>query len=282
MYADDTAFYIGNTDIDKVRQCLQVDTHNVHDWLNSNKLSLNISKTTSMVICNHQKRRTLESDNLQLMVCDVNIAQSKCTSYLGIELDDRVIFDKQLDKQISKINRSIGVLKRVAKYLPVETRKTLFNTIVLPHYDYCSTVWGGYCDTNVIRLQRTQNRAMRIILNEEPRCHVLPLLKATKFLSVNQRLCYNTSVTMWKVVHGHAPDHLIGMFPLKSTQPRDMVTRSMAKLDVNVGPAHPRSFRCRGSKAWNNLPLELQSIPSQSIFKRELRNYIQSCIAQIL
>lgn len=282
MYADDTAFYIGNKDINIVRECLQEDTEYVHDWLNSNKLSLNVSKTTSMIICNDQKRRTLDSDNLDITVRDETIEHSKCTPYLGIELDDRILFDKQLQRQIGKINRSIGALKRVSKYIPIETRKTLFNTIVLPHYDYCSTVWGSYCDSKLIRLQRTQNRAMRIILNEEPRCHVPPLLARTNFLSVNQRFYVNMCVTMWKVVHGHAPDHLVGMFPLQSTQPRNMVTRSMAKLDVNVGPSHPRSFRCRGSKAWNDLPLDLQTISTLSSFKYEIKKHTRSKIAPIL
>ena len=56
--------------------------------------------------------------------------------YLGIEMDNQLDLKLQLIKQISKINRSVGVLKKV----PLHTRKNLYNTIVLPHYDTCSVV----------------------------------------------------------------------------------------------------------------------------------------------
>ena len=57
----------------------------------------------------------------------------------------------------------MGILERAAPFLPAKTRKTLFNTLILPHIDYCSPVWSSLPDTNITRIQRLQNRAMRII-----------------------------------------------------------------------------------------------------------------------
>lgn len=54
MCADDTAFYFGDDDVNRVETNLQSDLTKVRDWLNCNKLSLNVAKTTSMVICSWQ------------------------------------------------------------------------------------------------------------------------------------------------------------------------------------------------------------------------------------
>ena len=214
---------------------------------------------------------------------DQLLDQVTSSPYLGIELDQEFDFNTQVDKQLSKINRSIGALKRVSPFIPQTTRKNLYNTIVLPHFDMCSVVWSCISNTNVIRLQRAQNRAMRIILDEEPRSHVLPMLNDLKFLSANQRFHMNTCVTMWKIVHGHAPAHLSSNFVQQSARPRETsTTRSMSKLDVYHEKAHLRSFTQRGAAAWNKLPHCIQKIYNVKSFKSELRLHIHKNIEPIL
>ena len=56
MHADDTAFYYSNRSLSEVKDVLQSDMTNVTEWLNCNKLSLNVTKTVSMIICSHQKK----------------------------------------------------------------------------------------------------------------------------------------------------------------------------------------------------------------------------------
>ena len=47
----------------------------------------------------------------------------------------------------------------------------MFNTMVLPHLDYCCTLWGTTSDTNIGKIQKNQNRGMHIILQCHPRTH---------------------------------------------------------------------------------------------------------------
>ena len=61
MYAGDTAFYYGSSNIDDVKSHIQSDLARVYDWLKSNKPRLNVAKTTSMVIRHQQKRRYIRS-----------------------------------------------------------------------------------------------------------------------------------------------------------------------------------------------------------------------------
>ena len=69
---------------------------------------------------------------------------------------------------------AIGCIRRVSQYLPVKIRKMLYNSLVLPHLDYCSTVWHSCNQTLSQSLERTQNYAMRVILSQPPRTRSAP------------------------------------------------------------------------------------------------------------
>ena len=146
----------------------------------------------------------------------------------------------------------------------------------MPYFDQCSTVWSYMCKNHILRLQRLQNRAMRIILRLDKRAHVDPMLKKLNLLSVNQRLEYNTCIMMYKILHNIAPNHLASNFILKRDRHCDSATttRSMSKLDIQPEKAHKRSFKQRGSDTRNRLPQHLQSLTSIHAFKKELRKYI--------
>ena len=119
---------------------------------------------------------------------------------------------------------------------------------VLPSYNIdCSPVWSALPDNCILRLQRSQNRAIRNILGRDYRSHVQPMLDDLKFLSISQRLQFNNCVLMWKVIHQKAPRNLSVIFTPMSERPSDRKTRSMSTMDVYRGDkVHNRSFKASG------------------------------------
>ena len=47
-----------------------------------------------------------------------------------------------VDNLISKISQRLGLLRRVKHLLPVKVRKTLYNSLALPLFDYSDLIWG--------------------------------------------------------------------------------------------------------------------------------------------
>ena len=43
---------------------------------------------------------------------------------------------------VNKVNQRLGVLRRVKQMLPFQSRLTLYNSLVLPLFDYGDIVWG--------------------------------------------------------------------------------------------------------------------------------------------
>ena len=161
-----------------VKEIINMDFSNVYSWLCANKLSLNIAKTNCMLICNYQKVRFLPTTELNISIEGQTLEQVKNCKYLGLMIDQHLDFNTNTEQLVSKLNRSIGTLKYCSKYLSKNTLISLYNSIVLPHFDYCSTVWSNTSGENITRLQRIQNRGMCIILKAGPRTHIEDMMNA--------------------------------------------------------------------------------------------------------
>ena len=60
---------------------------------------------------------------------------------------------------ISMISRAMGMLKHVSKFLPLETEKIMYASIVEPHFRNCCSVWCCCGETLLDKLQKLQNSA---------------------------------------------------------------------------------------------------------------------------
>ena len=56
---------------------------------------------------------------------------------LGVTVDDKMKFEKHIDKICRKVSQQIAVLKRMKKILPFETRKCLYLAFIIPHFNFC-------------------------------------------------------------------------------------------------------------------------------------------------
>ena len=68
MYADDTSLCFKSKDLSRLNEALNEDLSCVDACLISNKLSLNVAKTQSMLVSTIAKRKTLDKSNQNLQV----------------------------------------------------------------------------------------------------------------------------------------------------------------------------------------------------------------------
>ena len=70
-----------------ISEKLNEDLTNVSDWMSSNKLSLNTSKTEYMIIGSHTKLKQINSDPL-VVLGDFPIQRVKVTKSIGAMVDE--------------------------------------------------------------------------------------------------------------------------------------------------------------------------------------------------
>ena len=85
--------------------------------------------------------------------------------YLGIVINSRLTW-QDVDQMFSKINKKLGLLKRIRYCLLLDARLLFFNSYVLPLFDYADIVWGDRGNsTLMLQLQSLHNKATKIILD---------------------------------------------------------------------------------------------------------------------
>ena len=93
----------------------------------------------------------------------------------------------------------LKVCCRVKPFLTIDLSKTMFNSIFLPHFTYCDIIWASSDETNISRLQNT---SARVILNENRRSHVQPMLDSLSWMHIIDLFKYHTLVAVYKCTRG--------------------------------------------------------------------------------
>lgn len=68
-----------------------------------------------------------------------------------------------IDLISTKISSRLGMLRKARKVIPRGACMTLYDTMILPLFDYCSVVWHGCGKTNRDYLKKLQRCTISII-----------------------------------------------------------------------------------------------------------------------
>ena len=135
----------------------------VHTWLLANKLSLNSSKTEFILISlNHRLKNLTNQPNIK--IDQDKIKQVHHSRLLGVEVDEKLSWNKHVESVAKKATSGVGTLRRIRDFVRRETLISIYNALVRPHFEYCSEVWDTLGIGLSTRLQKLQNRAARVIM----------------------------------------------------------------------------------------------------------------------
>ena len=81
-------------------------------------------------------------------------------------IDDTLCWSAQVEKITKKVNSGLSIIRRLRDIVDYNTLITVYKSIIQPHFDYFSQVWGCLGKVLSDKLQRLQNRAFRIITRE--------------------------------------------------------------------------------------------------------------------
>ena len=71
------------------------------------------------------------------------IEQVEVTKLLGVTLDCKLSWSKQVETTVATIGRSLSIIKRYSAFSTTLSTMQVPQAIVLLHLDYCSVVWSG-------------------------------------------------------------------------------------------------------------------------------------------
>ena len=138
MYADDTELHCYGEDLRNVQCNLQLDLCRVQDWLQANRLQLNVSKSVIMLIGSWQK---LRNRSVSVSINGRALTSVTSTHYLGVLIDQHLTWKLHVANVLKWIRSKLYALYRL-RSLPGHLLFRLYQAFVLPVFDYCDIVWG--------------------------------------------------------------------------------------------------------------------------------------------
>ena len=168
------------------------------------------------------------------------------------------------------------MLQRLKKRTDLDTRLLLYKSLIAPHYDYCSTILFLSSITDIERLQKLQNRAIRIVTNAGPREHIIDMLHRCKLMNVKQRIYFNVLCFMYKARRGLLPLYLSTLFKTTAeVQPYDLRRNELLRPPNYRKTATQNSITYKGANEFNKMINYGVSINQSFVsFKRQLESYI--------
>ena len=101
--------------------------------------------------------------------------------------------------------------------VPHETLRSIFMSLVRPHFDYCDSVWGRCGKILASKLTKLQNRAARILTYSNYDANADNLIQKLGWIKLDSQRTIHKAVIVYKSFNGLTPDYFSSKFVDRSS-----------------------------------------------------------------
>ena len=120
-------------------------------------------KQSLWLISSRQKLQSSNDYTMSIHIEGVPINKSNESKSLGFIVDKNLSWKAHIHEISKNVSSGIGALKQVRPFVSMHTAIKIYKDLIEPHFDYCSAVWDGLTLPLSEKLQKLQNRAIRLI-----------------------------------------------------------------------------------------------------------------------
>ena len=128
-FADDTNLLYTNNSIKRLNKLLSKDLKNSTNWLNANKLSLNVDKTEMILFKSTKKPLHFQ---LKLKFNGKRLYQTSSVKCLGIKINQYLNWQDHINNSAIKLNIANARLYKVRQFVNERTLISIYHTILIP------------------------------------------------------------------------------------------------------------------------------------------------------
>ena len=258
MYADDTNLFLTHKDISYLFETANLQLERINQWLISNKLSLNVSKTKYSFFHKPSKRDDIPLLLPKLNINNSEIERSECLKFLGALLDENLCCKEHIKYIESKIVKNIGLLYKAKPYIDKHSLLSLYHFYIHSYINYGNIAWGSTTRTNLKNIYSQQKHAIRIVYSKDRLSHTRELFKQCKVLNVYQVNIWKNLVFMHQIKSNAVPTFFLTNLksPLTITQQTSLGTNyGIPPFKLNKSKYR---ISIQGPTLWKNIPTVTQ------------------------
>ena len=246
-FADDTNLLCLCNSIKKLNKLVNADLKHLVNWLNANKISLNVKKTEMVIFKSKQKK--FEGD-FKIKLCGKRLYPTESVKYLGVKIDTNLSWQYHVNDLSIKLNRANALL-------------SIYFAIFDSYLSYCCLVWAQNYST-IQRIIILQKKAIRII-NLQPRnSHTSPLFKQNSILKFQDKICIENILFDSKSLNNLSPSIFNTWFSFSSDQHNYETSSStqgnLIKLFYKTKIYGKYSITVSAVESWNRIQKQLKDI----------------------
>ena len=270
LYADDTNAAVRltrNKYENRVR--INIKAAEMQLYMDSNNLKFNSDKTQLIV---KLKGTNNMHSYLNLKMGDKTIEQEDTVKVLGVLIGKDEKYKEYLvngkNSMMKFLNTRHSMVKMLAKFADLKTRKSLAEGLILSKINYCISLWGTTTAGIMQQIQVLLNDVVRTVfgIGRKRFQEITPLFKKLKWLKLTETLQYHDVISLNSIIKHHTPQDLAEKF--RPVVRHSHNTRSASQLYLRNPETTSRNtvrstaYVCRAAKHYE----ELDEMLKKSLF----------------
>ena len=278
-YADDLQLYIPikSANVNDNIELINEDLNRIGEYCKRSALKINEGKCFYMFLGSRQGIKSINEIPLKnITINKTPIKRVDFVKNLGLTFDEILSWRKHINLCIKRAMGNFITLSRFKRFLSVEAKLMLCESMVLSQFNFCDVVYLNIDIYLQKKIQRMQDLCLRFIFNikRDHNCNYDELRNNLRLLDMNQRRISHGLVMLFKILKGIAPTYLRDSF----TQISEIRTRITRSFDGNIyipntnfSARHRKAFHIYISRVWNCLPDDVKSCTSVFSFKNQIK-----------
>jgi hypothetical protein len=240
-------------------------------------MCLNPSKSESLMLGTRQRLASTSTDinTTPIEVAGCRIEPSIELKSLGVTIDSYLTLDSHVNNICKAANFHLRALRHIRGSISTDIAKTVACAMIGSRIDYCNSLLVGTSKKNIMKLQRIQNSAARIVFNIGKFEHIKPALKKLHWLPIAERITHKLATLVFKTKFYGEPSYLAPLL-VDYVPPRELRSSShnLLSLPPRWSATRSHSFSIAGPSIWNQLPDDIKNSKSVAGFKAKLKTHL--------
>jgi hypothetical protein len=276
LYADDLQIYTHFSPQDVVESfaLMNENLQYIASWCERNGLLINPAKSQAIIIGSPRLLTSLNRNSLPcLFLNNQLIPFSDDVKDLGIYIDCKLSWKKQVDELSRKVFSSLHALRRLQNFLSPDIKKILVQSLLHPLFDYADICYLDMAVEVASRLERLQNMCIRYIFSLRKYDHISEYRHQLQWKTMRERRDLHTLCLLYKILHNpSSPNYLKQRFTFLSSHQRSLRSdqNNLLLIPSHRSKFYSESFTVRAARLWNQLPLSIRGSQTIFTFKKSL------------
>ena len=209
--------------------------------------------------------------DFKFKIGNVEIDKETSINLLGVNLDNKLNFSKQISNICARVHNQIRVIKRFRHILSSSTKARLYKAFIMPHFQCCSTIWDFCGARNSEKLELLNKHALQITLGDN-----VSTYEELDLVGLSKRRFLDMLILVYKSFQAAIPAYITALLRPRTNTNRLRGTNKLQLPRVNTTSFGKKSFTFLAPKLWNTLNDDLRTTTNITYFKNNCLAFVTS------